>query len=181
MKKDYYSVLGVPKTASQEQIKKAYHALALKYHPDRNKSPGAEDRIKEINEAYRILGDPEKRKEYEWRSQNPSPNPTWTADDEDYYQAHVKKDQYERAYDQYANAHKGEGYTSASDYHKAKKAPNPNQNQNRKKPPERPATEEEFNEFRDGVVHGFEKAGGSVFDMFFGKDRPKPDFFKKKK
>jgi curved DNA-binding protein len=65
-KKEYYEILGVPKTAVEEDIKKAYRKLALKYHPDRN--PGdkqAEERFKEINEAYAVLSDKEKRKEYD--------------------------------------------------------------------------------------------------------------------
>ena len=52
MPKDYYEILGVPKTASVDQIKKAYRELALRYHPDRNKDKGAEEKFKEINEAY---------------------------------------------------------------------------------------------------------------------------------
>src|SRR5690242_17401716 len=62
---DYYKVLGVDKKASQEDIKKAYRKLARQYHPDTNKDPGAEDRFKEISEAYDVLGDPEKRKTYD--------------------------------------------------------------------------------------------------------------------
>jgi curved DNA-binding protein len=65
-KKDYYDLLGVQKTASEEEIKKAYRKLALKYHPDRN--PGnkqAEEQFKEINEAYAVLSDKDKRKEYD--------------------------------------------------------------------------------------------------------------------
>ncbi len=62
---DYYSVLGVPKDADQESIKKAYRELALKYHPDRNKSKEAEEKFKQINEAYAVLGDQEKRKQYD--------------------------------------------------------------------------------------------------------------------
>ncbi len=62
---DYYSVLGVPKNATQDQIKKAYRELALRYHPDRNKEKGAESRFKEINEAYAVLGDEEKRRKYD--------------------------------------------------------------------------------------------------------------------
>src|SRR5690554_226304 len=64
--KDYYSVLGVDKKASQAEIKKAYRKLALKYHPDKN--PGdkaAEERFKEIAEAHDVLSDPEKRKKYD--------------------------------------------------------------------------------------------------------------------
>ncbi|RME47351.1 MAG: J domain-containing protein [Deltaproteobacteria bacterium] len=64
--KDYYDILGVSKTASTEEIKKAYRKLALKYHPDRNKEdPEAERKFKEISEAYAVLSDPEKRKEYD--------------------------------------------------------------------------------------------------------------------
>ena len=57
MGKDYYKTLGVPRTASDDQIKKAYRKLALKYHPDKNKDPGAEDKFKEIAEAYEVLSD----------------------------------------------------------------------------------------------------------------------------
>lgn len=64
--KDYYTVLGVDKQASQDEIKKAYRKLALKYHPDKN--PGdkaAEEKFKEVAEAHEVLGDPEKRKKYD--------------------------------------------------------------------------------------------------------------------
>ena len=59
---DYYDVLGVARTASQEEIQKAYRKLARKYHPDVNKEPGAEDKFKQATEAYEVLKDPEKRK-----------------------------------------------------------------------------------------------------------------------
>src|SRR5881275_529408 len=64
--KDYYSTLGVAKTANEKEIKQAFRKLARKHHPDVN--PGdkaAEARFKEINEAYEVLGDPEKRKKYD--------------------------------------------------------------------------------------------------------------------
>ncbi len=64
--KDYYKILGIPRTATQEDVKQAYRKLALKYHPDRNKGDKhAEERFKEINEANQVLGDPEKRKKYD--------------------------------------------------------------------------------------------------------------------
>jgi len=62
---DYYKVLGVDRKASQDDIKKAYRKLARQYHPDTNKEPGAEDRFKQISEAYDTLGDPDKRKKYD--------------------------------------------------------------------------------------------------------------------
>ncbi|RLF37676.1 MAG: hypothetical protein DRN00_05275, partial [Thermoplasmata archaeon] len=53
-KKDYYEILGVSRNATKEEIKRAYRRLALKYHPDRNKSPEAEEKFKEISEAYAV-------------------------------------------------------------------------------------------------------------------------------
>lgn len=63
--KDYYEVLGVQKGATKDQIKDAYRKLALQFHPDRNKSPEAEERFKEISEAYAVLSDDEKRRQYD--------------------------------------------------------------------------------------------------------------------
>ena len=64
-KKDYYETLGVNKDASDEEIKRAFRKLAKQYHPDINKEPGAEAKFKEIGEAYAILSDPNKRKQYD--------------------------------------------------------------------------------------------------------------------
>ena len=64
-KRDYYEVLGVSRSASEEELKRAFRKLALEYHPDRNRSDGAEDRFKEINEAYQILSDSNKRASYD--------------------------------------------------------------------------------------------------------------------
>lgn len=63
--KDYYAILGVPKTASQAEIKKAYRKLARELHPDTNKDPAAEKRFKDANEAQAVLTDAEKRKQYD--------------------------------------------------------------------------------------------------------------------
>jgi len=60
--KDYYKILGVPKTASADEIKKAYRKLARQHHPDVAKDKGSEARFKEANEANEVLSDPEKRK-----------------------------------------------------------------------------------------------------------------------
>ena len=64
-KRDYYEVLGVQKTASKDEIKDAYRKLALQYHPDRNKASDAEEKFKEISEAYAVLSDDEKRAQYD--------------------------------------------------------------------------------------------------------------------
>src|SRR5207247_10261034 len=64
-KRDYYQILEVPRDSKLDEIKNAYRKLALKYHPDRNKSPEAEGKFKEISEAYAVLADDEKRKQYD--------------------------------------------------------------------------------------------------------------------
>lgn len=64
-KRDYYEVLGLPKSASKDEIKSAYRKLALKYHPDRNKDKSAEEQFKEISEAYAVLSDDNKRAQYD--------------------------------------------------------------------------------------------------------------------
>lgn len=66
-KRDYYEVLGIEKSADAKKIRDAFRKLALKYHPDRNKSPDAEEKFKEIAEAYAVLSDPKKRQEYDNR------------------------------------------------------------------------------------------------------------------
>lgn len=81
--KDYYKTLGVARTASADEIKRAYRKLARQFHPDKNRTPGAEERFKEINEANEVLSDPEKRKAYDalganWRAgQRFTPPPNW--------------------------------------------------------------------------------------------------------
>jgi curved DNA-binding protein len=84
--KDYYAVLGVPRDASQEDIKRAYRRLARKYHPDVSKVGDAEERFKEVQEAYAVLRDAEKRAAYDqlgsnWRAgEEFSPPPGWDFD-----------------------------------------------------------------------------------------------------
>ena len=81
--KDYYKTLGVARTATPTEIKKAYRKLAAEFHPDKNKAKGAEDRFKEINEANEVLSDAEKRRSYDelgsdWRAgQQFRPPPGW--------------------------------------------------------------------------------------------------------
>ena len=68
---DPYSILGVPKSASQDEIKKAYRRLALEFHPDRNNSSEASEKFKKINDAYSTVGTPEARSQYENASSSP--------------------------------------------------------------------------------------------------------------
>lgn len=68
--KSFYEILNVPKSASQRQIKSAFRKLALKYHPDKNKDPGAEEKFRTIAEAYSVLSDEKKRKQYDMFGQN---------------------------------------------------------------------------------------------------------------
>ena len=83
--KDYYQVLGVARDASAEDIKKEYRKLARKYHPDVSKEKDAAERMKEVNEAYAVLSDPEKRAAYDQVGQGYRPGqefrppPDWDA------------------------------------------------------------------------------------------------------
>lgn len=65
MGKDYYTILGVSKGANDDELRKAYRKMALKFHPDKNSSPGAEEKFKQIGEAYDVLSDPKKRQVYD--------------------------------------------------------------------------------------------------------------------
>lgn len=65
MARDYYEVLGVSRSASQDEIQQAYRKLARRHHPDVNKDPGAEERFKDLNEAYSVLSDPKTRARYD--------------------------------------------------------------------------------------------------------------------
>ena len=81
MVKNYYKILGVNKTASEDDIKKAYKKMALKFHPDKNKEPDAEEKFKEIAEAYEVLSDRGKKHKYDTsnrRNSTPSHNYAWS-------------------------------------------------------------------------------------------------------
>ncbi len=65
MGKDYYKILGITSGSNEDEIKKAYRRMALKFHPDKNKDPNAEEKFKEIAEAYEVLSDPKKRVIYD--------------------------------------------------------------------------------------------------------------------
>lgn len=102
--KDYYKVLGVSKNATQDEIKKAYRKLALKYHPDKNKgNKEAEEKFKEANEANEVLSDPEKRKKYDELGEN------WK-----YYQQSGGQQDFD--WSQYANQGGGQTYYSTGDF-----------------------------------------------------------------
>lgn len=81
--KDYYKILGVPREANADDIKKSYRKLARKFHPDVSKESNAEEKFKDLQEAYEVLKDPEKRKAYDqlganWKSgQGFQPPPNW--------------------------------------------------------------------------------------------------------
>lgn len=83
--KDYYKILDIDRSASQDEIKRAYRKLARKYHPDVNKEPDAEAKFKDVGEAYEVLKDPEKRSAYDkfgsnWQAgQDFKPPPNWDA------------------------------------------------------------------------------------------------------
>jgi curved DNA-binding protein len=83
--KDYYKILGVPRTATADEIKKAYRKLARQHHPDKSKAKGAEDKFKEANEANEVLSDPKKREAYDslganWKAGSQfTPPPGWQA------------------------------------------------------------------------------------------------------
>ena len=85
--RDYYEILGIKRAAGQDEVQRAYRKLARKYHPDVNKASNAEDKFKELSEAYEVLKDPEKRKMYDqlgsnWRSgQDFRPPPGWQTHD----------------------------------------------------------------------------------------------------
>ena len=64
-RRDFYEILGVSRDATAEEVQRAYRKLARTYHPDMNKDPGAEEKFKEVAEAYDVLSDPETRKKYD--------------------------------------------------------------------------------------------------------------------
>ena len=80
-KKDYYDILGVEKTADETQIKKAYRKLAIKFHPDKNKAKSAEEAFKKVNQAFCVLSDKNKRKNYDMFGSEEGPGISTMPDD----------------------------------------------------------------------------------------------------
>lgn len=76
MGKDYYKTLGISKGSNEEEIKKAYRRMALRFHPDKNKDANAEEKFKEIAEAYEVLSDPKKRAVYDQLGEEGEPSVT---------------------------------------------------------------------------------------------------------
>ncbi|NPA12197.1 MAG: DnaJ domain-containing protein [Epsilonproteobacteria bacterium] len=107
MSKSLYEVLGVSESASQDEIKKAYRKLARKYHPDICKKPECEEKFKEINTAYEILGDPEKRKQYDTMGDNMFNGQNF----QDFYRQHKDVD-----IDEILNSIFGGGFRSSRGY-----------------------------------------------------------------
>ncbi|MDF0650815.1 MAG: DnaJ domain-containing protein [Nitrospira sp.] len=79
-KRDYYEVLGIGRTATRDEIKHAYRQMALQYHPDKSKAPGAAEKFRELAEAYAVLSDDTKRKEYDTTG-HAGVSERWSADD----------------------------------------------------------------------------------------------------
>jgi curved DNA-binding protein CbpA len=98
MKEDYYDILEVGKDATQEEIKKQYRKLALKYHPDRNKDnlKESEEKFKKINEAYKVLSDSKKKEQYDHWNQNKKNQNSYNYQEEvyDYYDSENEKKSY---------------------------------------------------------------------------------------
>ncbi|MDR3631208.1 MAG: DnaJ C-terminal domain-containing protein [Desulfocapsaceae bacterium] len=120
--KDYYEILGCAKDTSQDDIKKAYRRLARKFHPDVNKNPEAEERFKEIGEAYEVLNDAEKRKAYDrfgsnWKAgQDFEPPPGWDTG----FDFHQTRQGYAGAHDFsdfFETLFGGRGFTTDTDPH----------------------------------------------------------------
>jgi len=127
--KDYYKTLGVARTASSEEIKRAYRKLARKFHPDVSKEPDAEKRMQEVNEAWEVLGDPEKRAAYDqlgsrWQAgQQFRPPPDWDAGFEfsgRHAEASEFSDFFSSLFGGMGRAHRREGFRVRGEDHHAK-------------------------------------------------------------
>uniref|UniRef100_A0A915PUT2 DnaJ homolog subfamily B member 9 n=1 Tax=Setaria digitata TaxID=48799 RepID=A0A915PUT2_9BILA len=96
--KDYYELLGVKRDASTAQIKKAFRNLALKYHPDRNSDPGAHEKFREIAAAYEVLGDEQKRRNYDTGG--------WSFDQQQQHAQNFDFDAFMRQFQESMNIHR---------------------------------------------------------------------------
>lgn len=123
--KDYYKVMGVARDASQEEIKRVYRKLARKYHPDVSKEPNAENKFKEVGEAYEVLKDPEKRSKYDqygqyWQQSNAGQQPHQTSQQQSPYQQQEAADFEEfinSIFRQRSQQEQASSFNTASDVH----------------------------------------------------------------
>src|SRR5262249_2857936 len=115
---DYYEILGVPRSASEAEINKAYRQLARKYHPDLNKSKDAEEQFKKIGEAYEVLKDPTKRQRYDrlggnWRGgQDFTPPPGWEGVQYDFQGSPFGSGGFSDFFEMFFGGRGGDGFSS---------------------------------------------------------------------
>ncbi|CAK8690652.1 unnamed protein product [Clavelina lepadiformis] len=106
---DYYSVLGVPKSATLKEIKSAFRKLALQYHPDKNSDPNAEEKFRDIAEAYEVLSDKKKREQYDRFGHdglnNAMHNEGTQGNFHEHFRSHFKFDKFFKAFDEAFQGH----------------------------------------------------------------------------
>nr|CAB3238786.1 dnaJ homolog subfamily B member 9 [Phallusia mammillata] len=117
--KDYYEVLGVSKQATQKEIKSAFRKLALLYHPDKNKEPGAEEKFRDIAEAYDVLSNKEKRRKYDQfghdgLNENGGPQGPGFDNFHDHFRSHFNFHDFFKQFDEARSGHRGSNKRGSS-------------------------------------------------------------------